>query len=218
AKGQEVPVGKPLATIGDGAAPAADVTQIAAASTDVQKAAEMGKPPGAAPAARGRVAASPKAKALAKQLGVDLATVTPSRADGMIVEQDVEAAAKKATAAPAPVAPASRLKRLTAERLSRSWQQAPHIVQMIEVDATRLVAAQAAIKTGQLAATLNDVLIKAAADALAKNPKLNAVWRDGALAPLPDISIGLAVATDAGLTVPVVRAADKLSLSQIAEA
>jgi pyruvate/2-oxoglutarate dehydrogenase complex dihydrolipoamide acyltransferase (E2) component/uncharacterized OsmC-like protein len=168
-----------------------------------------------------RPLASPKAKVLARSLNFDIGEVSPHRADRLIVAADVEAAAARAATA-AKSDPAAgeilltRLQKAAAERLARSWSQAPHIVQMVEVDAGPLAEAAAALREGGGRATLNDLLIKAAADCLAQYPGLNARFAGDRLIPRPDVAIGLAVATDAGLTVPVVRRADRLGLTEIA--
>ncbi|WP_293676625.1 2-oxo acid dehydrogenase subunit E2 [uncultured Phenylobacterium sp.] len=177
-------------------------------------------------AAAGRPLASPKARAVAQSLNVDLGQVAAHRTDGLIVASDVEAAATRARPAPqatvaaAPAAEAgvalTRLQRVAADRLSRSWAQAPHIVQMVEVDAAQLASASTALREAGGRGTLNDLLIKAAADCLARFPALNARFAGDRLVPLGEVAIGLAVATDAGLTVPVVRGADQLNLGEIA--
>lgn len=188
-------------------------------------AADVGSAVGGAAAAAGRPLASPKAKALAHSLNVDIAQVAPHRADGLIVAADVEAVAQARRAAgraqpPAAASgegiPLTRLQKTAADRLARSWSQAPHIVQMLEVDAEQLVEAQGAMRRAGIPGTLNDLLIKAAADCLARFPALNARFGGDRLIPLGEVSVGLAVATDAGLTVPVVRGADRKSLAEIA--
>jgi len=210
--GAEVPVGDLLAVIGGAQAVGAVETPAASAAPALAPAATP------APArADGRVLASPKARELARAIGVDLAGVTTARADGVIVAADVE---RHGAAPPAPSAdtmtPLSPLRRAAARRLAQSWTQAPHFTQMIEVDASALVAAQAAIRAGRLACSLNDILIRAAALTMADFPDLNASFEGDALQPLPDIAVGLAVATEAGLAVPVVRNAARRSLDEIA--
>jgi pyruvate/2-oxoglutarate dehydrogenase complex dihydrolipoamide acyltransferase (E2) component/uncharacterized OsmC-like protein len=275
AVGQEVPVGEPLAEIGDGdvrqpqgayalpresaagagAAPAAATARAAQPTLDLggrvlasPKAKALARRLGVdlagvaahrgdglivagdveAAASAGRPMASPKAKALAQRLDVDIRAVVAHRQDGLIVASDVEAAAAARRAEPAPAAgapraggtaiPLTRLRRVGADRLARSWRQAPHIVQMIEVDATQLVKAQAALRRSRPPGTLNDILIKAAAECLAKHPHLNVRFDEDKLIPLDGVDIGLAVATDEGLTVPVVRGADALPLAEVSTA
>lgn len=212
--GAEVPVGGLLGRIG-GAEQAATSALQPAQSTQVQAAPAMPAPTATAPRADDRVLASPKARELARAHGIDLTRITTDRADGVIVAADVERRHMSATAAPDTIA-LSPLRRTAARRLAQSWSQAPHFVQMTEADASALVAAQAAIRAGELACSLNDILIRAAALTVADFPDINASYRDDALHPLPDIAVGLAVATDAGLAVPVVRNAARRSLAEVA--
>lgn len=226
AVGAEVPVGEPIATITSGI-----VQETAGAASGIGAVAplptrgEADRRPALAFADIGaRPLASPRAKALARSLAVDIGAVSSHRPDGLIVAADVEvaAAARKAGRAnDAPAAaggvPLTPTQRTAAERLARSWRQAPHIVQMVEVDADQLATAAAAMREGRVAGTLNDLLIKAAADCLAQFPRLNARFGGDRLIPLPEVGVGLAVAAETGLTVPVVRGADRLSVAEIGE-
>jgi len=197
AVGAEIPAGEPIATISPAFAPA-----------DV----------GARPLA------SPRAKALAGSLNIDIGAVSSHRSDVLIVAADVEAAAAagkgrapEGVPSPAEGVPLTPTQRTAAERLTRSWRQAPHIVQMVDVDAGQLAEAAAAMRDGRVAGAFNDLLIKAAADCLARFPRLNARFGGDRLLPLTEVSIGLAVAAETGLTVPVVRGADRLSVAEIGE-
>jgi pyruvate/2-oxoglutarate dehydrogenase complex dihydrolipoamide acyltransferase (E2) component len=216
--GDEIPVGEPFAIIGEASAASTDRAAPAVGSpVPPQRAAPAAFATNAAAgrAAGERVMASPKARALARSLNLDLRAVYPHRPDGLIVAADVEAAGS--AGAPAAAIPLTRLQRISAERLARSWSQAPHIVQMVEVDAGPVAEALAAARESGARITLNDFLIKAAADCLAHFPAINARFGGDRLIPRPDVSVGLAVATDAGLTAPVVRGADQLSVAEIAE-
>jgi pyruvate/2-oxoglutarate dehydrogenase complex dihydrolipoamide acyltransferase (E2) component/uncharacterized OsmC-like protein len=199
--GAEVNVGEPIATIAEagGATPAGPIG-----------------------ARTGRLLASPKARVLAKTLDVDLNAISSRRLDGLLVAQDVEAAATASRSTRPFEAregrPLSSLRRTAADRLARSWRQAPHFVQMVEVNASRLSQAMVLIREKRLGCTLNDILIKVAADTLAQFPDLNARIADDALVMSNSVSVGLAVATDEGLTVPVLRDVDKRSLSELAKA
>ena len=230
--GDEIPVGEPFASIADAAeagagdpqplssrAPPAPRRLQPALATGVAGRSAEARPLMSSPLASPPLA-SPKAKALAHALNVDIGEVSPHRVDGLIVAADVEAVAAARPAAARQGAAdgeilLTRLQRIAAERLSRSWSQAPHIVQMIEVDAGPLSEAAARLRQGGERATLNDLLIKAAADCLALHPALNVRFAGDRVIPRPDVSIGLAVSTDAGLTVPVVRDADRLGLAEI---
>ncbi|HLZ84459.1 MAG TPA: 2-oxo acid dehydrogenase subunit E2 [Caulobacteraceae bacterium] len=223
-EGAEIPVGEPIATISSG------VGQAAAVPSGLETRAPSPTPGWAdrRPArsfsdAGARPLASPRAKALAQSLNVDIGAVSAHRKDRLIVAADVEAAASARRVSGADGAPATGdtpltpTQRTAAERLARSWRQAPHIVQMVEVDAEQLATAAAALRDGRAAGTLNDLLIKAAADCLAQFPRLNARFGGDHLIPLPEVGVGLAVAAETGLTVPVVRGADRLSVAQIGE-
>jgi pyruvate/2-oxoglutarate dehydrogenase complex dihydrolipoamide acyltransferase (E2) component len=212
AVGDEVPVGEPFALIGEAGEVAADAGAAAAATPRSRAApAVVAAAPVQNRAPGERVLASPKARALALSLNVDIGSVSAHRPDGLVVAADVEAAG-----APAEGILLTRLQRMSADRLARSWSQAPHIVQMVEVDAAPAAEALAASREGPDRISLNDILIKACADCLAQHPAINARFGGDRLIPRADVSVGLAVATDAGLMVPVVRGADKLGLPDIA--
>ena len=104
-----------------------------------------------------------------------------------------------------------------AERMTTSWTTAPHFYLVREVDVSRLVAwrERASRQTG-VRVTYTDLLVKLVAAALVHHPRVNVAWRDGAIVPNAETSIGLAVAIDDGLVVPVVHRADALGLAQIA--
>lgn len=223
--GAEVPVGDMLGVIGEGVADTAAASSPPSAPSNRDQPAT---PPSALPVASrgaaetepgevfGRPLASPKAHVLARETGVDLAKVARTRADGVIVAADVERHRNRPSASQAPALTLTPLRKSAARRLTQSWTQAPHFTQMIEIDASALVNAQAAIRAGRLGCSLNDVLIRAAALTVAEFPDINASWQDDALVPLPGIAVGLAVATEAGLAVPLVRDAGDRSLEAIA--
>jgi len=216
--GTEVAVGALLAVIGD------DVADVHTAAIDVTtRAVKMPEAREQTPQldSQERPLASPRAREIAKQLQVDISSVVPHRTDKLIVASDVEKSVRarpQDTLAAPTGTPLSRLRRTAADRLVRSWHQAPHFVQMVEVDAAQLLKTVALMRQGRLAGSLNDLLIKTLADVMASFPQLNARFQDGRLVPLPDVSLGLAVATEEGLMVPVLRRANVLSLSQVASA
>lgn len=214
AAGEEVDVGGLLATIGEVQAADSAGPIKAASSGPTARAAIPAAP---TPAAGGRILASPRARSRAAELAIGLAGLSPHRPDGLIVAADVEAAAASRPA-PAEGLTLSPRRRAAADRLARSWRQAPHFVQMIEVDASALVRARDLARQGRLAGGLNDILIKVAAGCLAGQPELNARFEDGRLIPLGSVGVGLAVAGPDGLAVPVVRGADRLTLDEVAAA
>ena len=172
------------------------------------------------------VAASPKARRLAAERGVDLRAVRGSGPGGAVLAVDVSAAP---VAAPAPLTTppltspqrgegeVGTVWRIMAERMTASWTTAPHFYLVREVAVTRLVAwlAQARKQTGAHV-TYTDLLVKLVAATLVQHPRVAVSWKDGRLERHADVNIGLAVALDDGLVVPVLHRADTLGLKEIA--
>jgi pyruvate dehydrogenase E2 component (dihydrolipoamide acetyltransferase) len=165
-----------------------------------------------APLRTRRPLASPKARRIAEERGVDLASLTGSGPRGAVIAADVETGP---TGAPAPSAIWQRM----AERTTASWQAAPHFYLTREVDASRLNAwrESARRRPGYERLTHTDLLVKIAAAALERHPRINATWRDGTVADNPEINVGIAVAVDEGLIVPVVHGAARLELRVVVE-
>ena len=169
---------------------------------------------------------SPKARRLAKELGVDLTLVRGSGAVGEILAADVEAAAKQAGSAgakpPHQTATAlSSVARLMAERTAHSWATVPHFFVVRDVDAAALNEARAQItkiseQTGGARVTLTDLLVGVVARVLARHPRLNASWSGETIRTNADINVGLAMAVDDGVVAPVIANADRLSVAQTA--
>src|SRR5207253_9300940 len=149
-----------------------------------------------------RPLASPKARRLAKERGIDLDSLG---GDGPIVAADLEHA-------PSRLATSSRW-RTMAERVTRSWQDVPHFYLRREVDAGALDAARR--KTEGI--THTDLLGHAVASALRQHPRVNASWREDAVVENQQVNVSVAVATDDALVAPVVHDADKLDIAKIAE-
>jgi pyruvate dehydrogenase E2 component (dihydrolipoamide acetyltransferase) len=185
-------------------------------------------------AATGRlVAASPKARRLAAERGVDLSAVRGSGPGGAVLVADVPAVAAATATAPLTTAPLTTAPltlpspqrgegvgtvwRIMAERMTASWTTAPHFYLVREVNVARLVAwlATARRQTGAHV-TYSDLLVKLVAATLAQHPRVNVSWKDGALERHAEINIGLAVALEDGLVVPVIARADSLGLKDIA--
>jgi len=176
----------------------------------------------AAPEAPSEVRITPAARHLAQELGVDLASVTPSGPGGRITREDVErAAAQKAAPAPEEViVPLEGVRAVIAQRMHRSLQETAQVTLATEVDATNLVQARALVNAareqqGQDPISYNAILVKVVAMALREFPYMNATFSEGAIHQHRDIHIGLAVDTERGLLVPVVRHADRKSIPQI---
>jgi pyruvate dehydrogenase E2 component (dihydrolipoamide acetyltransferase) len=164
-------------------------------------------------AATGAVVATPAARKLAKERGIDLATVKGTGPGGRITREDVEAAAS------APAQPSTALhgmRKSIAERMFKSLQSTAQLTITTEVDVTRLVARREQLKE-QFGLTYTDMLVEAVAAALAAHPQLRLTVEGDVMQQHDDINVGIAVALEEGLIVPVVRHADKKSLQQIAE-
>jgi pyruvate dehydrogenase E2 component (dihydrolipoamide acetyltransferase) len=164
------------------------------------------------------VKASPVAQRVAAAAGLDLASVAGSGVGGRIMRGDVEKALVSKPAPSAPL-PLSGLRGLIAERLSQSWRERPQVTLTTEADATNLVAARQQVNAELAAAgekiSYNALLMRLVARALAEHPNLNAQLTETGLQTMPGINIGLAVDTERGLLVPVVREAPAKSLRQI---
>jgi pyruvate dehydrogenase E2 component (dihydrolipoamide acetyltransferase) len=217
---------------GDGRIEKADVLAHVASQSAPAAAPGMSPPvaaPSVAPAAAGGAAprlaaASPKARRLAAERGLDVARLHGSGPAGAVLAADVlaapvrPAAVPAAAAAAAPAAPGvSTVWRIMAERMTASWTSAPHFYLVREVDASRLVAWRERVGApGGARITYTDLLVRLVAATLSRHPEANAAWRDGSIVRNADISIGLAVAIDAGLVVPVIHRADTLGLAELA--
>jgi pyruvate dehydrogenase E2 component (dihydrolipoamide acetyltransferase) len=172
--------------------------------------------------------ASPRARARAKSLGIEIAAVAPAPGGRRIVEEDVlRAAAAMPQPAAAPVVPApapaaARGRRVIAARLEESFRT-PHFYVQAEVNATALARLReellpVLLERDGVRLSFNDLLIKAAAQALRARPEVNRFWRDGESVPWETAHIGLAVQTEESLLVPVIRDADQLGVGAIARA
>jgi len=177
------------------------------------------------PTASPRVLASPKARRLAAEIGLDLALVAGSGPAGAVSAADVTAAAAAPPPTPAAVPtavdaatlPMNNIWRVAARRVTDSWTTTPHFYLNREVDAGQLIAwRQAAQARLAEKITFTDLLTKLLALTLSQYPRLNGMWRDGDIVLNEEINIGLAVAIEAGLTVPVIRRANQLSLQELA--
>lgn len=188
----------------------------------------------AASSENGRIKASPLAKRVAKEKGVSLAQIKGSGEGGRIVLRDVEsftpsaapqkAAAPQAAPATIPGAPSdeyeevnvSQMRKVIARRLAESKFSAPHFYLTMEIDMDKAIEARASInEVSPVKVSFNDLVIKAAAAALRQHPAVNSSWLGDKIRYNKHINIGVAVAVEEGLLVPVVRNADYKSLSAI---
>lgn len=185
----------------------------------------------------GRIFVSPLAKKLAEEKGIDLRYVKGSGDNGRIIKADIDnyvpattTATPSAAVAAAPMvqalpagqiryedAPVSQMRKTIARRLSESLFTAPHFYLTMAIDMDAAVAARVKLnENAKVKISFNDLVLKATAMALKQHPKVNSSWMSDFIRYNQHINIGVAVAVDEGLLVPVVRFADSLSLSQIA--
>jgi pyruvate dehydrogenase E2 component (dihydrolipoamide acetyltransferase) len=259
-EGATLPIGTPIATIGgssDGGAasagPVADASPASAppaeeATQADQGPSEAGEPEAAqvteAPRDGERIKASPVAKRLAKERGVDLSAIQGSGPGGRIVKSDVKKAVSSTRGAEAPPAPSivgdaaaagpaaetakgtttyeelTKLQQVVARRMSESKATAPHFYLEAEIEMSRAVAARRAIKAaakeGEVVPSFNDMVVKACAIALTEFPKANGAYRDGRFELYSRVNVGVAVAAQGALVVPTVFDANEKGLRQIA--
>ena len=182
-----------------------------------------------------RVKASPLARRIARERGVDLSAIAGTGPEGRVIAEDVERAAEALVAAvplaplaaPAPVPAEVEVVELTstrrtiARRLTEAWQ-APVFQLVVTADASELVATRERmverLREGDVKPTVSDLLTRLVASALVRHRAVNAHFVDGRILRFPQANVGLAVAAPTGLVVPVVRRADHLSVQEIAAA
>lgn len=238
-EGEDIPVqglmayigqpGEVLPDAGGMAAPAAAADTAPAAAEHVH--APAGQMSG------GRVKASPLARRIAAKLGVDLSQVTPGGTSGRIRADDVRAYAAQAPAAPAAPAAAapapataaaeqmdgdtveklSGMRKVVAQRMQQSHTEIPPVTQVTKVDVTALMQFRRELleKTGKKY-SVNDLILKATAKCLAAHPEMLVSFDGSQIIHRAHVNLGMAVALDTGLIVPVIRDADKLSLDALA--
>ena len=183
------------------------------------------------PAPTGRVFASPAARRVARELGIDYRTLKGSGPGGRIVQADVRAAAASglpsaplaAASGPAAVAgstPLAGMRKIIAERMLSSWSQVPRITMQAEVDLTNLLAVREASRQAWendlgVKVSINDLILFYTARAVRRCPAVNVRLTENALEQMQDVNIGVAVAVEQGLMVPVIRGADQKSIDAI---
>jgi pyruvate dehydrogenase E2 component (dihydrolipoamide acetyltransferase) len=253
-EGETLPIGSPIAVVGDpGEAPRRDdegpdaqAAGPVADATPTVLAAGGGSAPRGAPASAppaeddgdgsGRVKASPLARRVARDTGVDLATVKGSGPGGRIVKADVEkaqvgAGAPASTSAQVPAVEETakgvttfqdltRLQQVVARRMAESKATAPHFYLQSEIDMSAAVEARARLKAltpeGEVVPSFNDMVVKACALALREHPLANGAYKDGRFELHSRVNVGVAVAASDALVVPTVFDADRKGLREIA--
>lgn len=243
--GQEVEVGAPIAvllaageTVGDvqallqaaGAAPALSQAAAAACAAPATAVSAAVTVPAVAEGGT-RLRASPLARRLAAQHGLDLARLSGSGPYSRIVKIDIERALQAAPVATAPAAthplvaagasaytevPHSNMRRTIARRLTESKSTIPHFYLTVDCSMERLLALRSEVNAGSdRKISVNDFIVRAVAVALREVPQANVGWTDTAMRQYAQADVAVAVSTDTGLITPIVRGADRKSLSQI---
>ncbi len=180
--------------------------------------------------------ASPKARRLASERGIDITTVKGNGPQGAVLAADVLTVAAQGAQAPAQYASTgteqvgivsngavdhnmnvSTIWRIMAERTTQGWTSVPHFYLVREVNASRLISwREQVVKRSAEKVTYTDLLVKIVAAALRLHPRVNASWHEGKITLKQAVNVGLAVAVEEGLVVPVILQADTLGLSDIA--
>jgi pyruvate dehydrogenase E2 component (dihydrolipoamide acetyltransferase) len=253
-KGEKIAVNDLLAIIGDekkvdlekivaaaknkGAAPVSDGAPAPAAMTATASPAAPAETThsGLSVSADGRIKASPLAKKLAAEKGIDISKVPGSGDNGRIIKKDIDNFSPGTAAAPQPVSggktgapavpagqesydeiPVSQMRKVIAKRLAESKFTAPHFYITMTVDMDKVIESRAKMnEVSPVKISFNDIVLKAVAVALKQHPAVNSSWLGDKIRVNHHVNIGVAVAIEDGLLVPVVRFADTKSLSQIA--
>jgi pyruvate dehydrogenase E2 component (dihydrolipoamide acetyltransferase) len=250
-EGDTLPIGAPIAVVGDaaGSAPqtAGPVTAGDPPLPPVAKASSATVPPTVPPAVpaenSGRVKASPLARRVAEESGVDLSDIKGSGPGGRIVKKDVERAEvpssstppnakagvdEEGTGAAAPETAKgtttyqdlTRLQQVVSRRMSESKATAPHFYLQAEIDMSAAVEARSRLKgltaDGEVVPSFNDMIVKACALALGEFPLANGAYKDGRFELYSRVNVGVAVAAQDALVVPTVFDADRKGLREIA--
>ena len=234
APGDEVPVGQTIALIvapgetvpeKSTAQPLASGKDSALASAQLKSEAAMPIPSPKPRIPGSRILASPAARRIAREEGIDLATLNGTGPEGSVLIADIRRAKQKPALEPAAaqqvsrVVPLSPMRRIVGERMVQSKQSAPHFYISVDIDMTVVVQTRNRLKeSGEGAVpSINDFILSACARVLKDFPALNARFTSNGIELFSEINIGMAVALEEGLVVPVLRGADRLSLSDLAQ-
>jgi pyruvate dehydrogenase E2 component (dihydrolipoamide acetyltransferase) len=226
AEGEDVPDAEP-ATAGSASASAAPEPEVAAQATSDSAPAELRSEPSSS--RNGRIKASPLARRLARERGIDLASLTGTGPEGRIVARDVESAQAGPAARPEVPVPAAsgeverigltNIRKTIARRLTAAWQ-APVFQLTVTADMTRAneLVARARELNPDVRITVTDLLAKVCAQALMRHRDVNVQYSEEALLRFPTANVGIAVAAPQGLVVPVLRSVERLPLAEVAAA
>jgi len=236
--GETVPVGQPIAALlkagealpGGWGSKSGGAKSPSEAKPSKQEEPKNGNGTPTESSASSRVKATPLARRIAEELGVDLASVKGSGPEGRIVEKDVRtaqpSAPQRASVAATQVAPAvgdqviplNKLRQITAQRTAQSKQQVPHFYVTVQVDVEKMMKLReqfAAEESGKV--SVNDFVMRACVLALQQMPVVNSVFQGQSLHQPGAIHLGMAVAIEDGLTVPVIKNAQSMTLRQLSD-
>jgi len=253
-EGSAVPLGETMAVIGEEGEDISDLLKEAGGSQKQQKEAEKsgkekkeeGKPSGKkdfdpilddikgngssetkkeSVGEHGRIKASPLARKMAEDKGIELSTVSGSGPDGRIIKKDIEEYEEKPKPAAAGVQfeseesediRVSQMRKTIARRLSESKFSSPHFYETIDIDMKAAIDARTKLnEISDVKISFNDIVVKACASALRKHRDVNSSWMEDKIRLHGDVHVAVAVAIDEGLMTPVIRHTDKKSLRQI---
>jgi len=229
-EGEVVPVAKPIAVI---AANEEEMPDIEALEEEVKVAEEVLPIPERAvppPARRGRILASPLARKIAREEGVDLAIIEGTGPGGRIVKEDVMRAVRESGEGPDLAArkplrgrliPMKGIRRVIAQRMSESTRTIPHFFLSVEADMTATVQLRERLlgeveKKAGVRLSITDILVRVAARALRDHPIINSRIEGEGIRLVEEVNIGVAMAVEDGLIVPVLHGADRKSITEIA--
>jgi pyruvate dehydrogenase E2 component (dihydrolipoamide acetyltransferase) len=244
-EGEMAKVGSPIAFLaGKGgakpaaapaAAPAASEAKAPAKAPEAKASAQAPEAPAKTPASGGRVRASPLAKRIAQEKGLDLSRIQGSGPSGRIVKRDVESAQAPAAAAKAPAAgkaataaatapgarpepksvPVSSMRKVISQRMAEVKPGVPHFYLSVDVEMDAALKIREEAKALESKVSVNDIIVKASAMALRRYPKINVSLQGDAILHFETVDVGIAVAIEDGLITPIIRDADKKGLSAI---
>ena len=243
--GQEVEVGSPIGVLLDVGETSVNVSALLAKTGDNASVPQLPNPSTSEPAApptllsgskvtpSHRVFVSPLARRLAKQRGIDLNTLIGSGPNGRIVKRDIEAGSAVVVSSPVMAQPStvspstlgdytevshSGMRRTIARRLTESKSTIPHFYLSVDCRMDRLMSLRSEINTAMpRKISVNDFIVRAVAVALREVPQANVGWTENAMRQYTQADIAIAVSTDFGLITPIVRTADRKSLSMISQ-
>jgi pyruvate dehydrogenase E2 component (dihydrolipoamide acetyltransferase) len=229
-EGDEVPVKKPIAVIGESGEEISDVPDtVAKASPQAEESEPEAEMVIEKPATSGgRIFASPRAKRLAKESGVNLAEVNGTGPRRRIVSRDVTKYIKEGRKAVVGVKPESRpvaagqiiklsgIQKTVAERMTMSYRTAPHIDILMDVNCEKMISLRSLLKAQGIKVSYNDILAKYTSVVLRELPRFNATLVDNGVQLLEDVNVGIAAAVGDELIVPVVKNVDKRDIKEIA--